>query len=926
MFKWIHALKQIKPPVLSHALIETIQKSAQNLYGEPDTLLHRPLSAELLTAWQHALTTFHQSLTKPRLLHLPEDRSILIAQLKTLLHTLNLLENLHLEEWPVTEPAFDLNTFNKQISDPPTEPEPVFQSKTPDLSAIQTFPDFSLATLNPAFSDLLGIENEEKLPVAWLEWVHPEDRVNTFAALGNLLDEKQNSVEYENRLQISSTSSKPVYKQVRWQLVRQGNYVYVSGTRLISQKSQEQENTAVLFHELRNPLNGILGNANLMLSTMEGLITSIKKHGTASEMQLNLTVLYQSLQELKKKLIAIEQCSKDQMTILNHVLDFNKLEQKKIELEIKPFALLRDVVNPLLAIYSAPSKEKNILFLPSIPSVEQRLKGDAHRIKQILTNLLSNAFKFAQPMMEKTATVELSLSLQKANDGNQQLHFIIKNSGEGLSPLQISQLFKAYNQSDPTITRRFGGTGLGLVVCKQLLELMNGDILCSSSLREWVQFDVTLLLPSVQKLTRPKGKRKRPQLKIRPSLNIKVLLAEDNEINQKIMIEMLQKFQCTVYVANDGQQAVELYLNHRLEIGVILMDIQMPKLTGLEATRKIRDLEKTNSWLPTPIIGLSGDAFIEQKNQAFDVGMDTYITKPVQLEQLCEALTPYRVVTTKELKSGSISPGLSLFIPRTASSNPASASSNGSFELKQEDISSPPSGRAEKSQAFPDDIEIKSLRTRVTKLELMLQPLSILPEKSTQLSREADDDNTPPLTDFKQLGSPKHSFPMTQWLAGSFSAPLLTNPPAPLDSSLTKYSHIPELTLFNQSNNQNTEMKVTPMQQTKNMLQHIGYYFRAALTERDFPSHDQLEIWIKRLDHCYKTASLSHRGLIAATTLGYWQSLYNQAAEMPVINSGKSALLQRAALQVESWQLQIDLFEKTQQSAQHRSSDCCIIS
>lgn len=680
-------------------------------------------------------------------------------------------------------------------------------------------------------------------------------------------------------------------------------------------ESQPQDSTAILFHELRNQLNGIWGNANPIRASVESMLKGIEKNREASDMQLNLSVLEQSLQQINKKMESIIYCSKEQLVLLNNFLDWSKLQQTEVKLESKTFAMLSDVVNPLIAVFSAISEEKGIQFSTSLPLKDQWVKGDSHRITQILTNVLSNAIKFAAPTDEKTARVEFSLAVQTTEESH-QLHFKIKNSCKGLTSDQISKLFTPYTQSDPSVARIYGGTGLGLIVSKQLLALMQGKIVCTSLEKQWVEFDIQLTLSAAQRPVRDKRKRKgqRPPLKIRPPLDAVVLLVEDNKINQEIVIAMLEKFGCTVEVANDGKQALTLYSKGKHDL--ILMDIHMEGMDGLEATRAIREMEKQGSRPRVPIICMSGDAFLEQQKQACAAGMDDYLSKPVLKEELYKKLTRYYRRTTQEQasprrssspvleeqKSGRSSPGTALFTRRQLTpvriSAPTILASARSDSMQDGELT-PLSGSG-KLQPLQESSEIELAHNRL---------------RQTAVNTE----------ELKTVNSPfspriRAGF-MTRLHRSSMSAPLLgdTNPPI-------RKSSTSDLRLFNPLVTRNTEAKETPIQEARTILQFIDNSFRTALMSEDpYPTHQKLQDEIRNLTHCYQSAPVRQRLLIATTALGCWQSLRNQVAEKMSCSTLESSILQTADFQLDAWKRQTTLLEQDDRIIESRRSICCTI-
>jgi CheY-like chemotaxis protein len=676
----------------------------------------------------------------------------------------------------------------------------------------------------------------------------------------------------------------------------------------------QQESTAILFHELRNLLGGIKGNVDPIWASVKSLLKSIEKNREASEMQLNLSVLEQSLRQINKKMESVIYCSKEQLVLLNNFLDWSKLQQTEVKLESKTFAMLRGVLNPLIAVFSAISEEKSIQFSTSLPLKDQWVQGDTHRITQILTNVLSNAIKFATPTSEKAATITLSLAAQTIEE-SYQLHFKIKNSCKGLSSDQISKLFTPYTQSDISIARVYGGTGLGLIVSQKLLALMQGKIVCTSLEKQWVEFAIELTLPIAPKpiLNKKKRKGQRPPLKIRPLLNAAVLLVEDNKINQEVAIAMLEKFGCTVEAANDGEQALILYAKGKHDL--ILMDIHMEGMNGIEATQAIREMEKQGSRPRIPIIGLSGDAFLEQQKLARTAGMDDYLSKPVSKKELYKKLVHYCRQTTQEQasprrspvleeqKSGRSSPSTALFTRRRATpirTSPSIIMASSQSDSIQECELTPLSVPVE----FKHLQEISEIR---------------LTHSSQQIAGNTEELKTvnPSFSSHSRAGF------MARLLPASVSAPQLGDLNPHIRNHATS-----DLRLFNPLITRNTEDKETPIQEARTILQLIDSAFRSVLTGEDPYSarRKELQDEIRNLTRCYQSAPVRQRLLIATAALGCWQSLRNQITEKMLHGAVESSILQTADSHLDAWKHQTTLLEQDDQITEPRRSLCCAIS
>lgn len=659
MFQWIHLLKQVQPVALSAALIKALQNRAKAVGIDADDFLHRPLPDAGLADTHRALIRLHAALRqRPTSVEETGQAASTASELQAFLNVLHRykimpITRLQAQEVMTQCPSSRIPTLEIKIE---SSPALEFSQYSADGMMITTYPDFALIALNPVCRKWLALADSDVSGTAWPDYVHPQDWGKTFTALQSLLEERHLTARYQNRWRVAATSITPelVYRLIEWTMTRHDHQVYAIGRELaqpsINPRHQteikEKEMTAILFHELRNPLNGILGNAQLIRSRIDELLIAIEENTDHSHLQLNLPVLMDELTRIRKKIKTMELCGQDQLVILNDVLDFHKLEQKQVALEVKPFRMLRDVLNPLLDTYRPISEEKSIILLTAFPHEDLRLRGDAYRLKQILTNLLTNALKFAAPFAEQPAQVEFSLTVQSQNQ-QRCLHFKIKNTGAVLSSTQIAKLFKPYVQSDVSITRRFGGTGLGLVVCKQLVDKMQGKITCTSSLEaRWVQFEVMLTLSTIEQSHQSlakKVKKSTQRARIKTVLNAYVLVAEDNQINQKVLRRMLKKYGCTVDVVENGQQAVQFCAKHFYSL--ILMDMQMPVMDGLAATRQIRDKEKSSGdpvLLPVPIIGLSANALREQEQQALAAGMNGYLTKPILEKTLFQTIVQHQ--------------------------------------------------------------------------------------------------------------------------------------------------------------------------------------------------------------------------------------------------------------------------------------------
>lgn len=360
---------------------------------------------------------------------------------------------------------------------------------------------------------------------------------------------------------------------------------------------------ATMSHEVRTPLNGILGMAQLL-------------QGSPLEPQQ------------RQWLEAISHSGTMLLAILNDILDYSKIEAGRLELENIAFSP-RALIDTASASMMPQAAARRIAFHTRLPrNLPALVRGDPAKLSQVLLNLVGNAIKF-------TPEGEVTLSVRRVQpaprDGAVRLEFVISDTGIGIAPEALEHLFEAFTQSDSSITRRFGGTGLGLAICKRIVEAMGGTIVVGSTVGKGSTFTVALDY-KLERRARTDKIRDDASHAIPP---LSVLLADDNEVNAMVATAMMEQMGHAVTVAIDGQIAADLAAGHDYDL--VMMDLSMPRLDGLSATRRIRALaHATRSQVP--IIALTANVSRTGVDECFAAGMNGFLGKPFQQHELLRAI------------------------------------------------------------------------------------------------------------------------------------------------------------------------------------------------------------------------------------------------------------------------------------------------
>jgi PAS domain S-box-containing protein len=536
----------------------------------------------------------------------------------------------------------------------------VFQ-KCPLLLAVTQFKDGRFIDVNEIFCNESGYSREEIIGRTVFEMNFYPDP-NKREELIHLLLQNGLVKDMEMTFRIKSGDVRTVKIMARLLLIANKEHVLVVMDDIHDQiirsaelhlaieeveaaSRMKSEFVANMSHEIRTPMNGIIGLTSLLLRT-------------------------DLIHQQREYAMAIQSSARSLMKIVNNVLDFSKIEAGRMDLESYPFNL-RKVCEDTVNFLSFQGEGKNIDINCIIPEgMVLQVSGDEHKLKQILMNIIGNAVKFTSK-----GSVSVNLDPVSVSGENMIVRFSVTDTGIGIPEEKKQNIFKAFSQVDSSMTRRYGGTGLGLTITKQLVELMGGTIECESTEGVGSTFRVTVPLllsdqsPSLEEVNdageSASGATRIETLPWRHGKPMKILVAEDDAINSRVLVEILEQAGSRIHAVGTGSEALAAWRQGGFDL--IIMDVQMPEMNGLEATEAIRAAEKsrTSKQPPIPVIAMTAHAAEEDRRRCMAAGMDTYLTKPVILDELLHhirTLTQARhdgplreVAVAEELKEVSLS-------------------------------------------------------------------------------------------------------------------------------------------------------------------------------------------------------------------------------------------------------------------------------